>query len=345
MMQGARGGKSVSFRHEREAIWRELETMIGQAEKQGLAALSTDQLTRLPRVYRGCVSSLSIARSISLDQALLRYLEQLCARGYLLLYGAPPRTRSALADFFRFRLPAAIVSLRWYILVAVFALGLGGVVGYAATSHDIDMYYVFMGEGAQGRTPLSTTAELRGELYDVKPFSDALSAFAAFLFSHNSTVAITAFALGFLLGVPSFVLLFYNGLNLGAFVFLYHSRGLGWDIWGWLLPHGVPELSAIILAGACGMKIGATLFLPRNDSMLAAMRRAGIQVGQVMLGAVFLLLIAGLIEGIIRQTVSDINVRYAMAVAGALLLGAYIWLGARRAARTDALAAQMPGSW
>ena len=44
-----------------------------------------------------------------------------------------------------------------------------------------------------------------------------LGAFAAQLFSHNSGIAIFAFALGFALGIPTAVLLIYNGVYLGSF--------------------------------------------------------------------------------------------------------------------------------
>ena len=43
-------------------------------------------------------------------------------------------------------------------------------------------------------------------------------------------MGILSFALGFLVGLPSFLLLFYNGLILGAFTALFHSRGLGGEV-------------------------------------------------------------------------------------------------------------------
>ena len=69
--------RSVAFRKEREATWRELEQLIELTNKKRLTALSAEQLARLPHLYRAALSSLSVARSISLDRALTDYLESL----------------------------------------------------------------------------------------------------------------------------------------------------------------------------------------------------------------------------------------------------------------------------
>src|SRR6195256_3460430 len=82
--------KSTQFRREREPSWRELETLLEKLRKGSPRSLTPHELTRLPTLYRGALSSLSVARSISLDQSLLAYLESLANRAYFQIYG--PRT-------------------------------------------------------------------------------------------------------------------------------------------------------------------------------------------------------------------------------------------------------------
>ncbi|MHC4224044.1 MAG: stage II sporulation protein M, partial [Planctomycetota bacterium] len=145
---------------------------------------------------------------------------------------------------------------------------------------------------------------------DEKDFGSALGSFASFLFTHNARVGMTAFALGFVAGLPVYILLFMNGLILGAFGALYHSRGLGLDWWGWVLPHGVTELFAVILCGAAGLALAHALVFPGRYTRLQNLALRGREAGIVVLGAVVLFFIAGLIEGIFRQMVMDITVRY-----------------------------------
>ena len=68
--------------------------------------------------------------------------------------------------------------------------------------------------------------------------------------------------------IPVFYLLFSNGVMLGAMSALYHSRGMALDWWGWILPHGVTELLAIVLCGAAGLVQGQAVVFPGRRTRL-----------------------------------------------------------------------------
>ena len=67
--------RSYNFRREREDGWRDLDSLVQRVQRSGLANLSAQELRRLPELYRSVISSLSVARSISLDRNVLAYLE------------------------------------------------------------------------------------------------------------------------------------------------------------------------------------------------------------------------------------------------------------------------------
>ncbi len=307
--------RSVEFRKEREATWRELEAMIAEADRRGLRALSAEQLARLPHLYRAALSSLSVARSISLDRALTAYLENLVARAYFVVYGTRQHLRVQLRDFVTWKLPSTIRQARWHILVAGVVFLVATVAAFQLTLGDMDYYYAFTGDMAQGRTPASPTSELREGLYRTESGSGILATFAASLFSNNARVGILAFATGFVAGLPTLLLLFYNGLVLGAFAALYHARGLAVDVWAWMLPHGVTELTAVVLCGAAGFQLGHALVFPGARSRMDSLREHGRSAAIIVIGAVAMLFGAGLIEGVFRQTVKSVPIR--LAVAGA----------------------------
>jgi uncharacterized membrane protein SpoIIM required for sporulation len=331
--------RSVSFRREREASWQELEDLIALADRDGVRALTAGQLARLPHLYRATLSALSVARSISLDQALTQYLESLVGRAYFVVYGTRQHLRSQIWDYLSWRWPAA-VRRRWRALLLAFVLTVAGAsVAFVMTRDNMDYYYTFMGEMAQGRTPASSTSELRGVLYDNDATaSSMLGTFAAQLFSNNARVGILAFALGFVVGLPTAFLLFYNGLVLGAFAALYASRGLSIDLWGWLLPHGVTELSAVMLAGAGGFTIAAAIAFPGVKSRLENLRDHGKDAARIVIGCVIMLFFAGMIEGIFRQTVTSVPVRYTVAGVTAVWWLFYFLVVGRRREDEDRLA-------
>jgi uncharacterized membrane protein SpoIIM required for sporulation len=323
--------KSAAFRAEREATWRELDALVSRVEKGGLGALDPKALGRLPALYRAALSSLSVARSISLDRNVLDYLESLCGRAYLAVYGTRRQLRDALADFFVRGFPRAVRAHRLHLLVAWLLLLAGAAAGFALTRADPERFYAFVDATyAQGRGPTSSTESLRAVLYSAdEGAARMLKTFAMFLFSNNARVGLACFAIGFAGGVPTALLLFSNGLVLGAFAALYHGRGLSLDFWGWLLPHGVTELTAVALCGAAGLALGQALVFPGQEERLAGLARRGRPAGVVALGAVALFFCAALVEGIFRQLVHAVPVRYAVALGSVAVLYAYLFTSGR----------------
>ena len=308
--------KSYEFRREREASWRELEQLVAKAEKGGMQSLSGTELSRLPVLYRSALSSLSVARSISLDRNLLDYLENLTSRAYLCVYGVRRQFQGAIIYFFTHRFPQAVREVRWMVLIAAGILVLGTLTGLVLTSENLDRFYQFVPPMVQeGRTPTSTTEELRESLYAAGlDTRDVLWVFTTFLFAHNSQVGILAFSLGFVVGLPVFYLLFTNGLLLGAFSALYRNHGLSTEFWGWILPHGITELGAVALCGAAGLSISRSLLFPAAEGRLRNLARQGRRAGIVVLGAIALFFVAALIEGLFRQLVHSTAIRYGVAL-------------------------------
>ena len=324
--------KSARFRAEREASWRELERLLDTADRRGPRALGAADLARLPGLYRAAVSSLSVARAISLDRNVLDYLESLSARAYLAVYGTRRGLREAVADFVGRRFPAAVRAHRWHVVLTALVLAAGAATGFALTAADAERFYAFVSPAmAAGRGPTSSTEALRDALYAKRGVAEMLTTFAMFLFGHNARIGIFAFAVGFAGGVPSALLVFSNGLVLGAFAALYHGRGLSVDLWAWLLPHGVTELLAVVLCGAGGLALGQALVFPGRDERLRSLSTRGREAAVMAVGAVGLFFVAALVEGIFRQLVHSVPVRYGVAAAFAAVWALY--LGPVRRAR------------
>ena len=324
--------KSHRFRAEREADWRRLERLLDKVERNGATSLRRDELLEIPLLYRQALSSLSVARSISLDQSLTAYLESLCSRAYFFVYGARTRLSERLASFFRRDWPLAVQALWRETLVAGGLMLLGTIVSYLLVQRDPDWFYGFVpSELASGRDPTASVAELRKTLYADLSTHDGLSVLATFLFTHNTQVALFSFALGFALCVPTAALMIFNGCMLGAFLALFHSRQLGFEAGGWLMIHGATELFAITLAGAAGFSIGWSVTFPGERSRVDAAAEAGRRGATAMAGVVVMLLVAGLLEGFARQLIQVDLARYAIAAATFLGWATYFYWPRRRA--------------
>lgn len=299
--------RSARFRQEREDGWRRLETLVRKAEAGGARALDYDEARDLSTLYRQAMSSLSVARDISLDQGLLDFLERLCARAYLVVYAPQEPVGQLFGRLFARDIPRAVRSSGLPLLIGFLAMVLGGITGFALYAQDPAWFYTFVpGDLAGGRSPAASTEFLRNGLYDgARERADALGTFAAILFSHNTQVAILTFALGVFVTAPSFLLTFYNGLVLGAFYAVFHERGLGFDLFAWLSIHGVTELAAICIACAGGARLGMAVVLPGDLPRPEALRRAGRPAVMLMILAALMLIVAAVVEGFLRQLITD----------------------------------------
>lgn len=326
--------RSYEFRKEREASWRRLESLVAQVERRGLGSLTGEQLTELPQLYRSAVSALSVARSISLDRNLLDYLENLCARAYLCVYGSRRHARDVIVEFFVRKVPRTVRTFRWHLFTATLFLVVGVAAGYLVTRASPETFHAFVPAGLAGeRGPEASREELVESLYGGDEFaSGELGQFSGQLFSHNATIGILYFALGFAAGIPVFLYMVYNGMILGAFLAVYRVHGLEVDLLGWLLIHGVTELLAILICAAGGLALAHALVFPGRYTRLENLARTGRQAGTLVLMGVLMLLLAGFIEGIARQRVTDTGVRFTVAAVTAGVWFAYFVFGGRREA-------------
>jgi uncharacterized membrane protein SpoIIM required for sporulation len=309
--------KSHQFRAEREADWRRLEYLLGKASK-GLGRLGRDELLEIPLLYSQALSSLSVARAISLDQGLLDYLENLAARAYFFVYGPRGRLGEGLIAFFAHDWPAAVRSLWRETIISVGLTVLGAVGAFVVVQRNPGFYFALVPRSsAQGRDPSATAAFLSDTIYHKETLTEGLSVMATFLFTHNSQVAIFALALGFVFCLPAAGLMLFNGAMLGAMLALFAGKGLGVGFLGWISIHGTTELFACCLAGAGGLSMGWAVGFPGQQSRIAAATQAGRRAGVILAGVVVMLIVAALLEGFARQLIGVDALRYA--VGGAML--------------------------
>ncbi|MDR1535219.1 MAG: stage II sporulation protein M [Planctomycetota bacterium] len=315
--------RSAQFRRRREEGWKRLEILLERMESGGAASLSADEAQKLPLLYLGALSSLSVARNIALDRDLLLYLEDLSLRAYLAVYGPRATAMEMAGEFFRAGFPRAVRGMRWHLAAALALFLAGTAAGYALVRHDPAHYSTIIpAELAGERLPGAGGEELRRHLFTPWPgFVNAFVVFANSLFRHNAVIGVLGFGLGFMLGLPTMFLMIYNGMIVGAFVALHAEYGLTADVVGWLAIHGVTETTAILLCGASGFVLAEKIVFPGRLSRLENLARHGRTAAGVTAGAVGLLFVAGLIEGGFRQLINDTPGRYAFA-----LMTAALWL-------------------
>ena len=315
----------VYFVDSRRPRWEELERLLDRAEGVGLRALAVAEAQRLCRLYRAASADLLWVRARSGTAEVSEYLNDLVGRAYALTY---PGQRVRFADALRFvaRGLPEVLKREWRPFAAsalLFVAGFG--FGYLGMAFDREAAYYLVPEEHQRIDPSRRAEEeAKGEVATVQ----AQAAFSSFLFTHNIQVAFLCFALGLTAGVGTALMLFANGLLLGALAQAYAAKGLAGWFWAWILPHGIPEITAICIAGAGGLVLARGLLAPGGLSRRAALRKEAGPAGRLLLGTLALFVLAGLIEGTISQIHPPrLSVAFKISFALVVGVGVYAYLG------------------
>ena len=126
--------------------------------------------------------------------------------------------------------------------------------------------------------------------------------FSAGLMTHNARVSLFTFALGLTWGIGTAVFLFFNGVLLGAVAFDYAVAGQGTFVLGWLLPHGVIEIPAMLIAGQAGFVLaGALIGWGTREPMRRRLRRIIPDLVTLVGGITIMLVWAGIVEAFFSQ--------------------------------------------
>lgn len=308
--------------------WERLESLLLRMERQGVRHLSLEHVQELGRLYRETSADLLRARSHSASADLIDYLNDLVARAHGQIHpGRRPRLRD-VGRFYAVSFPR-LVRAEWRaIALSAAFLFAGAAFGAGAMAFDPDAWIYLVPEQHQRLDPDERIQDDSGKVMD--PGGQA--AFSAFLFTHNIQVTILVFAVGIFAGVLTGILMFMNGVLLGALGWVYHSKGHALFFWAWIMPHGALELSAIFIAGGAGFVLGRAVLAPGRYGRADALREAGGRAVRIILGIVPVLVVAGLIEGTVSQwhapTISP-WLKLLIAFVG----GSLLWLWLLRAGR------------
>jgi uncharacterized membrane protein SpoIIM required for sporulation len=287
------------FITDRTPVWKQLDDLLARAE---LTEVTRDELQELVALYRRTCSDLNRARSYTANPDVLGYLNQLTGRAYRFIYQAAHDVpvHRAFSTLITKEIPAAFRRERMAIAVAAASMILGTLFGALAVIVDPAngprlIPGMFFTESPRERVAKIETGKERIDNLD-----KAL-VFGASLYTHNIRVAFLAFSLGALTIAGGVLLLFYNGVILGAVATMYILDGVPLFFFAWVGPHGALELPSIVFAGAAGLVAGRAFLMPGQLSRAASMRRVLPSVWRIIIGTALTLVLAGLIEGSFSQ--------------------------------------------
>lgn len=281
----------------RQENWKRLEILVSIAEAQGLSRFSAEEVREFGILYRRVSSDLVTARAKTANAEILEYLNDLVARAYSQVYRARRFRPQDIITFFTVDFPRLFRHSSKYLAIAAALLLAATTFGWHLNQYDPAGAYYMLPPGLVKQIP-QMREMWRGQTGHAVDFN-LMSITSSWLMTHNIGIGLVAFSGGILLGLPTLWAMVQNGLMLGILGEAMSRPDTALVFWSLILPHGVIELSAIVVMGASGFMIAGALLAPGQRSRRDALVERGRLAVLLALGGAVMLVIAGLIEGFI----------------------------------------------
>lgn len=271
--------------------WTELEGLLDQLLERRKSHAPI-QGERVAVLYRRACEHLALARARSYPAYILNPLERLTAEAHQVIYQRREFGLAKLRQFLAVEFPATVRANAGYIWLsaALFYIPAIAIGGLMYVRPELILSVVDASTAASFEHMYAEAAKSIGR----EAQSDWLM--FGYYIRHNIGIAFQCFAGGLFAGIGSLFYLIYNGAIIGAVAGYLTERGHGPTFWAFVVTHSAFELTAIVLAGAAGLKIGYSLVAPgrltRMQSLVAATRTRA----PIVAGAACMLLIAAALE-------------------------------------------------
>jgi uncharacterized membrane protein SpoIIM required for sporulation len=272
------------------STWERFERRLDACELDG--ATETD-LDDLPELYRTVCRHLALARRRNYSSEVVRRLNPLVRRGHALLYGAETDRWEEVARYLAGGL-AHEVRRDWPLLLLATLLFVGPAIAVVVWLQ-IEPEWAHHVLGSEQAVKLQAMYESVDAMQAERQADSDVYMFGFYIYN-NIGIALRTFGSGLIAGIGAMAALVYNGVHLGAAGGFLQHVGLGSNFWPFVVGHGAFELTAIVLAGQAGLKIGFAPIWPGRRSRLDALRRAGRVGVRIVGGAFVMLVIAAFIE-------------------------------------------------
>lgn len=318
--------KQSVFVQTNESLWAKVEDWLDfqQLPRKERKKRSTEEPELdFPADYRHVCHHLALAQSRMYSPLLIERLNQLVVRGHNQLYSSRMHFWHHVVDFFLRSLPQLVRQERKVVYLAA-TLFFGSLISMIiAIQIQPELIYSVV-DGSQ--------VAMMEEMYDPENRSrfgrereaDSDALMFGFYIRNNTGIGFQTFAGGLAFGLGTLFFLLYNGIFIGAIAGHLTQMGYIETFWGFVAGHSAFELTAIVLSGAAGLKLGQALVMPgRKSRRLALLDNSRIAI-QLVYAAAILFFMAAFVEAFwSSQAIIPYTVKYIVGISLWVLLLVY----------------------
>lgn len=240
---------------------------------------------------------LSYAQTFYKRRTVRVYLNQLAQRVFTGVHKQKSESVKKLFTVWKTSLPLEIYRSRKSLLFAFIAFSIYVLIGAITTHYNPDFPRIVLGDNYVEMTIQNIQ---KGNPLQVYEDTDQLAMFVR-ITTNNMKVAFLTFFVGFFFTIGTHILLFSNGVMLGAFQYFFHSKGLLITSFLGIWIHGAFEISAIVLAGGAGLTAGNGWLFPKSYSRMQSLQLSTKRGLKIMMSLVPFIIAAGFLESYVTH--------------------------------------------
>ena len=324
--------KQARFEQQYRPEWQALERQLEQLESLHVSKKNKLTLDTFVTDYRKLCHQLALARERGYSVQLQQFLNNLVLRAHRQLYRYNPSLADRIGTFIASGFPQAVRrQWRWHLISAL-AFVLSMALVWVLVHQQPEMIYTVVDEASITNLESMYQPENQADMKNERSGDDDVMMFGHYI-QNNIGIAFRTFASGLLLGVGALVVMLFNGSFFGAAAGHLINVGAQEPFFTFVIAHGAPELTAIVLAGGAGLRLGWAIIAPGPWSRLDALRLAAKDALPTMYGVFALLLLAAFIEAFWSPRDLAPTIKYSVGAACWGLLYLYLFFGGRDGTR------------
>jgi len=281
--------REVAFIKQNKEKWLNFEQAIF-----GKNLKNPDELASL---YIHLVNDLSYAQTYYPKSKTILYLNNLAAKAFQKIYKTKREDTNRFLHFWKVEVPLIVYDYRRYVLYAFLIFLSFVAIGALSAAYDDSFVRLVLGDSYVNMSLENIEA---GDPVAVYKSGSNWGSFIGITLN-NLYVGIKSFIYGVFVGLGTAMIMLYNGIMVGAFQYFFYKEGVLWESVRGIWIHGAMEIFAIVIEGAAGLILGASILFPKTFSRMASFKM-GVKNGVKILISTFPFTVAaGFLEGYVTR--------------------------------------------
>lgn len=252
------------------------------------------------------LDDLAYSRTYYPQSKVTRWINAIAVSIYQQIYPSKKQPLNRLLTFWSQEVPLVIYKHRRVLWFTLFYFSACVAIGFLSSSTDANFVKGILGEEYVAMTEENIS---KGDPFGVYRDNDRFGMFIRIAIN-NIRVSFLAYVLGlvyWLLPFPyaTLRLLFYNGVMIGAFEYLFFAKGLGLQSILVIWIHGTMEIWSIVIAGMAGIILGNSLLFPGTFTRLQSLKTGVKESIKIILTLVPFFVAAAFLESYVTYQMSD----------------------------------------